>query len=175
MNINNFTLVFSICFCSCFNDHNTSLTTINGKVVSIIDGDTYDLLLESKQTIRVRMEGIDAPEKGMPYSKVSKDFLGDLCFGKQVRFTKSKEDSSGRAIGFSYLDDGRELSHEMVKAGMAWHFKRYNSDKDLADLELLAKLSKRGLWIDDNPIPPWEVRNMHRKGKTNTEIYSNQN
>ncbi len=168
-------LLFLICVLhSCFNSRgSTSTTSISGQVISIIDGDTYDLLTKEHKTIRVRMEGIDAPEKGMPYSKVSKDYLGNLCFGKNIRFEKSKNDNNGRAIGFSYLEDGTELSHEMVKAGMAWHFKKYNSDEGLADLEQLARASKLGLWTEENPIPPWEIRKMNRKGISTKDAYLN--
>lgn len=136
-----------------------------GKVIAIIDGDTYDLLINGNQTVRIRMEGIDAPEKGMSFYKVSKNYLSTLCFNKQVKFIPTKEpDSHNRLIGFTYLEDRTELSHEMIKAGMAWHFKKYNSDEDLADLETEARNSKKGLWLNENPMSPWENRRLHKKG-----------
>ena len=137
---------------------------ITGKIIHIIDGDTYDILIEGNKTVRVRMNGIDAPEKGMPFYQVSKKYLKDLCIQKTVKFKQTDTDHHGRIIGFTYLDDGRELSHEMIKAGFAWHYKEHNSDKDLADLEIKAQNEKKGLWKDNNPLPPWEVRKLHRQG-----------
>ena len=137
---------------------------IEGKVIAIIDGDTYDILIEGNKTLRIRMEGIDAPERGMPYYQVSKKYLGDLCFSKIIQLEQNDEDSRGRKIAFAYLGDGRELSHEMVRAGLAWHFKKYNSDQDLADLEKEAREANRGLWKDDSPMPPWVNRSLHRQG-----------
>lgn len=143
-----------------------------GKVVAIIDGDTYDLLVNGNQTVRIRMEGIDAPEKGMPFYKVSKNYLGTLCFNKQVKFISTKEpDSHNRLIGFTYLDNGAELSHEMVKAGLAWHFKKYNSDPDMAELEIEARNAKLGLWSEINPMPPWNNRKLHRQGISTKKMY----
>src|SRR5690606_26045669 len=108
-----------------------------------------------KKTVRVRMAGIDAPEKGMPFYKKSKLYLSDLCFGKQLRLEVLKIDRYGRFIAFSYLDSTLELSHEMIKSGMAWHFKEYNNDQDLADLENQAREARVGLWIDSLPMAPW--------------------
>ncbi len=140
--------------------------SITGKVIHIIDGDTYDILTEDKQTIRIRMEGIDAPERGMAFYRVSKNYLGELCMGKILKIVQTDTDQYNRLVAWSYLPDGRELGHEMIKAGMAWHFKKYNSDKDLAKLEYEARSAKCGLWQDAYPIAPWEHRKQQR-GKVN--------
>ncbi len=149
-----------------------NLNEINGKVVAIIDGDTYDILLEGNKTVRIRMEGIDAPEKGMPFYKAAKKHLSDLCFGKTIRLEVHEEDSRKRKIAFSYLVDGRELSHEMIKAGMAWHFIKYNKDNDLAKLEAQARELKVGLWIDESPMPPWVNRSLHRNGVSTKDSFN---
>lgn len=143
---------------------------VSGIVFSIVDGDTYDLLIDDNNKIRIRMEGIDAPETGMPFSQVSKNYLGKLCFNKRVKVHVTKLDNS-RFIGFSYLDDGTELSHEMIKAGLAWHFKTYNTDADLSELEIKARNARVGLWKDNNPIPPWEIRSLHRQGISTKDMY----
>ena len=146
---------------------------IYGKVVKIVDGDTYDLLIDDTKTLRIRMEGIDAPEKGMPFYRVSKDYLGSLCFQKQVRFEKTSMDKlNNRPVGFTYLEDGRELGHEMIKAGLAWHFKKYNSDLDLAELEKEAREAKLGLWIDDNPMDPKHNRDLHKQGISTKDSFN---
>jgi micrococcal nuclease len=73
-------------------------------------------------------------------------------------------DNYGRALGFTYLEDGRELGQEMIKAGLAWHYKKYNSDTALANFEKEARRLKKGLWLDKNPKAPWEVRRLRRQG-----------
>ena len=110
------------------------------------------------------MEGIDAPESGMPFYRVSKNYLGQLCFNQNVSVHINKIDEHGRYICFTYLEDGTELSHEMIKAGLAWHYKEFNSDEDLSKLELEARNAKIGLWSDNEPMPPWLNRKLHRQG-----------
>jgi len=136
--------------------------TVSGKVIAVIDGDTYDVLLYGNKIVRVRMEGIDAPEKGMPFYQKSKKYLSDLCLGKQITIKITGVDNHDRLLAYSFLEDGKELSHEMIKAGFAWHFKKYNSNSELSELEFEAKTLKKGLWIDKNPMAPWENRKLHR-------------
>ncbi len=145
---------------------------ISGKVIRIVDGDTYHLLTEDNQTLKIRMEGIDAPERAMPFYRVSKDYLGKLCFGKRVKLKSTSIDQYGRHLGFTYLEDGSELCHEMIKAGLAWHYKKYNSDEDLANLEIEARKSKKGIWSDNNPMPPWEYRRLHRQGISTKDLFN---
>ena len=144
---------------------------VSGQVIKVIDGDTYDLLLKDKTTIRVRMDGIDAPENGMPYAKKATQYLGDLCKNQTVRIVKDNVDRYGRTLSYSYLKDGRELSREMLKAGYAWHYKEYNSDPELATLEEKARQAKRGLWKDKNPMAPWEIRKMRRQGISTKDMF----
>mgnify|MGYP003794286771 CR=1 FL=1 len=141
-----------------------SKDTISGKVIAVHDGDTYDLLVQGNEKLSVRMEGIDAPERGMPFYQVSKRHLSSLCSGKQVTLKITGTDNYGRALGFTYLEDGRELGQEMIKAGLAWHYKKYNSDTALANFEKEARRLKKGLWLDKNPKAPWEVRRLRRQG-----------
>lgn len=140
-----------------------SKNVVRGKVIAIIDGDTYDLLINGNTTLRVRMEGIDAPEKGMPFYRVSKEYLSGLCFNKFVNLEITGQNGN-RELAYAYLDDGKELSQEMLKAGLAWHFKKYNSDPILAQLETEAKNLKKGLWQANNPMPPWVNKSLHKQG-----------
>ena len=156
-------------FCSYYSKNNDDF--VSGIVIKVLDGDTYDLLLDDMTTIRVRMEGIDAPEKGMPYSKKATQYLGEMCENRVIKINKNNIDRYGRVISYSYLDDGRELSREMLKAGYAWHYKEYNSDPELAKLEIEAQQAKRGLWQDKNPIAPWEIRKMRRKGISTKKLF----
>jgi len=163
-------ILSSLFFSGCCNHRGKVDGDYTGKVVKIIDGDTYDLLLKNNTTIRIRMNGIDAPEKGMPYSKKATKYLGELCKGHCITIKKSKTDQYGRTLAFSYLKDGRELGKELLKAGLAWHYKEYNSDPELAALETEARQARRGLWQDKNPMAPWENRRLHRQGISTKEM-----
>lgn len=145
---------------------------ISGKVIAVIDGDTYDALIQGNKTIRVRMEGIDAPEKGMPFYRVSKNHLARICLKKNVTIVVTGKEKRGRIIAYTYLENGKELSHEMLREGLAWHFKKYNSDKDLAKLESEARKLKKGLWKDKNPMAPWVNRSLHRKGISTKDSFN---
>ncbi len=118
------------------------------------------------------MEGIDAPEKGMPFYKVSKNYLGALCFQKDLTLVANGQDRYHRTIARSYLPDGRELGEEMVAAGYAWHFVKYSNDLKLDSLEQVARNEKRGLWIDDNPMTPWDNRKLHRQGISTKDSFA---
>lgn len=145
---------------------------VSGRVISVIDGDTYDLLVKRRNTIRIRMEGIDAPERGMPFYRVSKDYLGDLCLNQTVTVEITGKDGNHRYLGFSYLKDGSELGEEMIKAGLAWHFTKYNSDPVLSKLESQARAHKKGLWINKNPMAPWTNRSLHRQGVSTKDSFN---
>lgn len=133
------------------------------RVVGISDGDTYEALLPDKKTIKIRMEGIDAPEKGMPFYRVAKDYLSELCFGRNVEIKKISTDRYGRTIARTYLPgQQKELGLMMIEAGYAWHFKKYSSDPVLAKAEIEAQKSKRGLWADPNPVAPWDYRKQKK-------------
>ncbi len=144
----------------------------SGKIINVVDGDTYDLLLPNDSTIRIRMAGIDAPERGMPFYKTSKRFLSNLCYLANVDFKKIDVDKDNRVVAFTYLGDSIELGQEMVRNGMAWHFTKYSNDTTLARLELEARVRQIGLWQDDDPFPPWEVRKLHWNGISTKDSFA---
>jgi endonuclease YncB( thermonuclease family) len=168
-----FPLLFLLIFLStCTHANNLKVgDNISGKVISIIDGDTYDILIPGSITVRIRMEGIDAPERGMPFYKVSKQYLANLCFSKTVTIHVTGIDIHRRILAYTYGPDGTELSHAMIKAGLAWHFLQYNTDQVLADLETEARIHRTGLWFDANPMAPWTNRSLHRKGISTKEMF----
>ena len=139
--------------------------SLSGKVIKIVDGDTYDILLDNLTTKRIRMEGIDAPERGMPFYKVAKDFLGSLCFGQVVTIEQTGTDKYGRTIAKTFLANGKELGLLMIEAGYAWHFKKYSSDIKLANAEIEARNKRSGLWVDDSPVAPWDWRKRAKAKK----------
>jgi len=135
--------------------------TLKVKIIGIKDGDTVEVLYY-QLPFTVRLEHIDAPEKKQAFGTVSKKKLSDLCFGKMVTIiSKNKKgsyDRNGRMIAEIYLENGVNVNKEMVKSGLAWHFKNYSSDKSYSDLEILARKNKIGLWQDKNAIAPWIFR-----------------
>ena len=152
-------LFVSLLMLGCYTKNDASTQTeLTGKVIKIVDGDTYDILLDNHTTKRIRMEGIDTPERGMAFYKVAKDYLATLCFGQTVRIVPTNTDRNGRVIAKTFLTNGSELGLLMVAAGYAWHFKKYSSDIQLANAETVARNKKIGLWAGDMPIAPWDWR-----------------
>lgn len=132
--------------------------TIRGKVVKIVDGDTFDLLTIADTIVRVRLQGIDCPERKQDYCQKAKDYLGALVFGREVVCTYLKTDRNKRIIGDVY--SGKDhINFLMVQEGFAWHYKKYSSDLKLAEAEPNARKAKREIWSVENQIPPWEYRN----------------
>jgi endonuclease YncB( thermonuclease family) len=128
----------------------------SGKCVGVSDGDTISVMHEGKAE-KIRLYGIDCPEKGQPFGKRAKQFTSDMVFGKTVEVKPVTIDRYGRTVAWIYSDDIC-LNKELLRAGLAWHYKQYSSDEDLALFELDARGKKIGLWADFNPIPPWEWR-----------------
>jgi len=128
------------------------------KVIGVSDGDTIKILQDGKE-VKIRLAGVDCPERGQPYSTVAKTFTSEHCFGKEVSLNiVQKSDRYGRVVADVILPDGTSLSNELVKAGLAWHYKQFSKSKVLEDLENEARKSKCGLWADNDPIPPWDYR-----------------
>ena len=148
-------------FCVCFYGFVFS-QKITAKVVGVKDGDTFVVLNEKKEIV-VRLEHIDAPEKNQPFGNKAKQFASDFCFGKTVVVIgNGKKDRNGRWIGEIFFKN-QNLGKELVRNGLAWHFKRYSKSENYADLEAAARKKKVGLWRDKDPIAPWNWRKSKRK------------
>ena len=132
-------------------------TSFTGKVVKITDGDTIVVLIEGNQQVKIRLEGIDCPESNQDFGNKAKQAVSDLCFGKEVKIVKSGEDRYGRTLGFVFVGDVN-VNKELLKQGLAWHYKQYNKDAELAALEQEARKKKIGLWSHPNPVAPWDFR-----------------
>ncbi len=128
------------------------------KVIHIADGDTITVLNRANEKIKVRLNGIDCPEKAQAFGNKAKQFTKDLVHGEMVTIQAYDQDKYGRTIGDVLLEDGRNLNQELVRAGYAWWYFKYSDDEHLGRLEVEAKIAKVGLWTDKNPIPPWIYR-----------------
>lgn len=135
--------------------------TLTGKIVRVSDGDTVVLLDSNNKQHRIRLDGIDCPEKGQPYGKVATDFVKDLIAGKYVKVEWTQMDQYNRILGFVYIGD-TNVNKELLKAGLAWHYKFFNDDTELANLEKIAKQKKLNIWSQKNPIEPYQWRKTHK-------------
>jgi micrococcal nuclease len=141
-------------------------SSFNAKVVAIIDGDTYDVV-HNNTKFRVRMNGIDAPERSMPYYSVAKQYLSNAIFGKLVNVQVLKLDRNKRLIAHTFLN-GIDISASMLQAGMAWHFAKYYPSRTYAQLRQKAKLGRLGLWAQPNAIAPWDYRKVKKQKRVNS-------
>ncbi len=141
---------------------------MQGRVVGIADGDTVTVLNSSNTQFKIRLMGIDAPEKKQGFGNKSKEFLSDLVFNKRVTVEYSKQDKYGRTVGKIFVN-GVDANLEQVKAGMAWHYKKYQNEQSVEDrffyanAEILARSKKHGLWVDREPTPPWVWRKQQKE------------
>ena len=130
------------------------------KCVGVTDGDTIKVMHNGKAE-KIRLYGIDCPEKNQPFGKKAKWFASDLVFKKIVEVNALNKDCYGRTIAWVYIGNTC-LNEELLKAGLAWHYKRYSKKKNLSLLEEEARGMKMGLWSDPHSIPPWEWRRLKK-------------
>ncbi len=135
---------------------------LEGKVVSVSDGDTIKVLV-GRQQVKVRLAEIDTPEKRQPHGSKAKQALSALVFGKRVRVVETARDRYGRTVGRVYAGSV-DVNAEMVRQGHAWVYRKYAKDPELFAAERAAREARRGLWALPEQIPPWEWRRA-RKGK----------
>ena len=131
-----------------------ALASFTGPVVSILDGDTIEVL-RNHRAVRIRLNGIDCPEKRQAYGTKAAQRTAELAFGKLVAVQTFDTDKYRRTIGDVILPDGRMLNEELVREGFAWWYRKYApGNVKLAQLEAEARQAKRNLWSHKNPIPP---------------------
>jgi len=135
-----------------------------GRAVSVADGDTITVLRGTEQ-IRIRLEGIDAPESSQSFGNRAKQALAEMAFGKEVTIRQTGTDRYGRSLAF-IVADGVDVNAKLIEDGWAWHYKQFNREERLALLEVAARQAKRGLWADPSPLPPWEFRARQRAPTT---------
>jgi len=130
---------------------------LSGRVVSVADGDTLTLLVD-RQQVRVRLADIDAPERRQAFGNRSRQSLHELCHGKAAQVQDNGQDRYGRTIG-QVTCAGIDANAEQVRRGMAWVYDRYaRPDSPLYALQDQARRERAGLWVDPQPVAPWEWR-----------------
>lgn len=131
--------------------------SFKGKVSRVLDGDSIYVLDTLGEEHHIRLAHVDTPEYKQPYGTASREFTSDFAYGKEVTVSVEGIDKYSREISRVEVD-GKELNLELVRAGLAWHYKKYSSDRRMERTELEARKKKRGLWIQENPIAPWDFR-----------------
>lgn len=151
--------------------------TIQGKVVTVADGDTVTVIDDKGDKHRIRLGGIDAPEKNQPYGAESTKNLEWLVYDKGVTVEYSKRDRYGRIVGKVLVNPQSDVfclaidcvrkvdaGLEQIKAGLAWHYKKYQKEQSKQDRKLYSKAEREarkkpmGLWANTELIPPWQWR-----------------
>jgi micrococcal nuclease len=140
---------------------NCLYSQLKGRIIGVSDGDSVSLLDEKNVVFKIRLNGIDAPEKKQDFGNASKNFIGDLIYDKFVWVRTNGLDRYGRTIGTIYLNEnmiGKSVNEMSLENGMSWHYKKYDKNILWSNIELKAKEDKVGLWKLPNPIPPWSFR-----------------
>ncbi len=134
-----------------------------GTVTRVIDGDSFEVE-RGRETIMVRLIGVDCPEKDQPFADEARAFTSELLLGQKVFVQAVDIDRYDRTVADVYTSDGTHLNATLVENGLAWWYKRYAPDATtLRDLETSARDAKRGLWSRIDPTPPWEYREQNRR------------
>lgn len=137
--------------------------TLTGYVVGIADGDTITVLDANRQQHKIRLAGIDAPERKQPFGERSKQNLATKVFSRTVSVEWNKQDRYGRTVG-KVMVNGVDVNLEQVKSGMAWWYEKYRKEQSAedqhayADAERYARGQKVGLWGEPTPVEPWVWR-----------------
>lgn len=137
--------------------------SFTGQCVGVTDGDTITVMHDGRGE-KIRLYGIDTPERGQDFGRVAKRFLSDLAFRKIVEVEPEDTDRYGRTVGL-VLVDGLNVNREIVKAGLAWVYRKYCIKPfcvEWLELEDAARKAGIGLWSHKSPIPPWEYRRRKR-------------
>jgi endonuclease YncB( thermonuclease family) len=135
---------------------------IHVRVVGVHAGNPITSLTYDKRQIKVRLDGIDAPELRQPYGQASKKALSDMVFAKTVTAIEKKKDCLGRTVAHVLVDD-RDTNLMMLEEGTAWHYTEYSSIKCLKLAEDESRVAPKGLWPDREPVPPWDWRRTLRE------------
>ncbi len=150
--------------------------TLNGRVVGVADGDTITVLDADRQQHKIRLQGIDAPERAQPFGQRSKENLSRLVFYKDVRVEWEKRDKYKRIVGKVWVQPTScptcamtlDVGHAQITVGLAWWYRKYAKEQSPQDRgayefsEQEARAKRAGLWADGHPVPPWDWRKGER-------------
>lgn len=159
--------------CGLFITLSVNATDLVGKIVGVADGDTVTMLIDEpsgKQTVKIRVAQIDAPEKAQPWGQKSKQELSDLVYGKTIRAQVETKDRYGRIVANLY-DGDVWVNERMVATGNAWMYRQYSNSSKLAQSEANAKQKRLDLWSlpESERVPPWYWRKSEKTRSSTSE------
>lgn len=146
---------------------------LQGKVIRVADGDTFTLI-HNKVSHKIRLHGIDCPEKGQEFSQVAKEFTKERTLQKNVKVEVLKKDQYGRNVGIVWLEDGSNLNLQLLNEGLAWHYTKFDKSDAFRNAENQAKHYKKKIWSVQNPLAPWtyrQQRKIERKQKQTNLVF----
>jgi endonuclease YncB( thermonuclease family) len=141
---------------------------IHGRVVGVTDGDTIKVLTAQKQLLRVRVTWIDAPERSQAFGQRAKQAMSALVFGKDVELRFHTVDRYGRLVCMVF-SGGTDAGLELIKERFAWAYTKFlpeasvETQQSYTAAESAARVARTGLWVDTNPVAPWEYRQAERE------------
>jgi endonuclease YncB( thermonuclease family) len=130
---------------------------VTARIVGVHDGDSITALAAGNVQLKVRLDGIDAPELKQPFSQQSKQALSAMVFGRIVSLHVTGRDRYKRTLAV-VVADGVNVNLQMVRLGLAWRYEKYSKDAALMDAQNAARAARSGLWADPGAVPPWEWR-----------------
>ncbi len=143
---------------SLFFNFQTPSHVVSGIGTAVHSGDTFTILSEN-ELYKIRLADVDAPELKQSFGRQAQNFTYDRVYDRKVEITIEQIDANGLFIGKVVLDNGRTLNEELLASGLAWHYRvKHQPSQKLTKLEYFAYSNHIGLWMQPNPLPPWEFR-----------------
>ncbi len=142
---------------------------ISGKVVSVIDGNTIEILTDDGEKLLIKLSEVDSPELSQEFGKEALAYTTKFCLNKIVEINVVGKDRKGSRLGIVKLKNGKQLNSSLLKSGLAWHRDQCVDQCEMKLLEEKAKKRKLGLWTAPDPTPPWIYRRQQsmRRSKSN--------
>ena len=140
---------------------------LNGKVTSVIDGNTFEMLADDNESYKIMLYGIDSPELGQEFAEKAKKFLEKMILNKKVNVSLQGKDRWGNRLGIVLIEGRTDPRYDLLEAGLAWTAER-DPIQELESIKEKAREKGKGLWKEQNPTPPW----IYRRQQTLTQLKS---
>lgn len=145
-----------------FSSYLFSKDIIQGRVIKVTDGDTMTVLTKNNKQIKVRLYGIDCPEKGQDYYQVAKNYLATAVHNKNVRVEVQSKDRYQRTVGIIWHNN-TNINLNLIQQGLAWHYTDFDKSQSFANAQEKAKTAKINIWSKKKPVAPWEFRKSKKR------------
>ncbi len=140
---------------------------LNGKVTSVIDGNTFEMMADDSESYKIMLFGIDSPELGQEFGEKAKKFLEKIILNKEVNVSIQGKDRWGNRLGIVLIEGTTDPRYNLLEAGLAWTAE-HEPIQDLEAIKEKAREKGKGLWKEQDPTPPW----IYRRQQTLTQLKS---